>query len=269
VSEIGNTLREARIRKGLTIKDVENVTKIRTRYLEALEQDDFSVLPGPTFVTAFLRSYASYLKLDAESLVEEYKRQHEPRRSDDQIVLRAEPGNHSRPRGGGERTKRRTGRSHRGYILIGVLAVIVIVLLAWFSTNWRGQEAATISSESISSEGTTTSLASVSSTTTEPGSGNSTTTASVVLSGEDVTLVLAVTQDSCWLVVREDSKDGAELYAGTLSQGGQKTFDSSKRYWMRVGKPEVLAITVNGNAVALDAPAGAFLVTEAGIQPTQ
>ena len=57
--DIGNTLREARIRKGLTITDVENVTKIRAKYLEALEEDDFEVLPGPTFVKGFLRTYAT------------------------------------------------------------------------------------------------------------------------------------------------------------------------------------------------------------------
>ena len=59
MSEIGNSLREARIRQGLSIKDVEAATKIRGKYLEALEQDDFEVLPGPTYVKGFLRTYAS------------------------------------------------------------------------------------------------------------------------------------------------------------------------------------------------------------------
>ena len=67
VPEIGNTLREARIRKGLSIKDVEDATKIRSKYLEALEEDDFEVLPGPTFVKGFLRTYAVFLKLDADA----------------------------------------------------------------------------------------------------------------------------------------------------------------------------------------------------------
>jgi cytoskeletal protein RodZ len=270
VAEIGNMLREARIRKGLTIKDVESVTKIRSRYLEALEEDDFSVLPGPTFVAGFLRTYAGFLKLDADALVEEYKRNHEPRRAEEQSVLRVEPTTSSRSRRGpAERRKRKTRSIHRGYVFIGVLAVIVVILLAWFGTNWRGQEAATLSPESIPSNGSTTSLAQVSSTTTQPASERSTTTVSAVVSGQNVTLKLAVREGSCWLVIREDSKNGAELYAGTLSAGGQKTFDSSKRYWMRVGNPDALDITINGAVLTLDAAAGSFLVTEAGIQASQ
>ncbi len=73
MTEIGNSLREARIRRGLSIKDVEDRTKVRGKYLEALENDDFEVLPGPVYVKAFLRTYATFLKLDADALVAEYR----------------------------------------------------------------------------------------------------------------------------------------------------------------------------------------------------
>ena len=267
IADIGNTLREARIRKGLTIKDVEAVTRIRAKYLEALEQDDFSVLPGPTFVSAFLRNYANYLKIDGEALLDDYRRYHEPHR-DEPSVLRIEPSKHSRSRGMAERQKRKTRRLQRGYIVVGILAVIVIVVLAWWG-DWGGRGGASLDPESIPDQGSTTSLANVSSTTTEPGSQGSSTTVSVVVSGENITVVLKVNSGSCWLVVREDSGDGPELYAGTLSEGGQKTFDSSKRYWMNVGKPDVLSMTVNGAPVTLPTAAGAFIVTEAGIQANQ
>ena len=269
MAEIGNSLREARIRRGLSIKDVEAVTRVRSRYLEALEQDDFSVLPGPTFVTAFLRTYANFLKLNAEELVDEYKRHHEPRRVEAEPgTIRVEPTSHSKSRGAVERQKRKVRRYQRGSILVGILAIIVVALLAWLGTDWGRHDTATIGSESIPAQGASTSLAAVSSTTTAPNAGT-TTTASVVPNGQNVTLVLKVAKGSCWLVVREDSKDGAELYAGTLSQSGQKTFDSSKRYWMNVGKPDALAVTVNGRTVQLSATAGSFLVTEAGIQASQ
>jgi cytoskeleton protein RodZ len=264
MADIGNTLREARIRKGLTIKDVETVTKIRAKYLEALEQDDFSVLPGPTYVSGFLRNYANYLKIDGEALLEEYRRRHEPRR-DEASVLRVEPSKHSRSRGMAERQKRKTRRLQRGYIFVAILAIVVIIVLAWWG-DWGRGDAATVGVDSFRNESTTSSLANVSSTTTEAGSQASTTTSAAVVSGENITVVLQVTTGSCWLVVREDSKDGAELYAGTLSAGGQKTFDSSKRYYMNVGKPDALTLTVNGTSVALPTAAGAFIVTEAGVQ---
>jgi cytoskeleton protein RodZ len=76
---IGDTLREARMRQRLDIADVEAKTKIRAKYLRALENEEFGMLPGPTFVKTFLRSYAEVLGLDPHVLVEEYRRRYEPR----------------------------------------------------------------------------------------------------------------------------------------------------------------------------------------------
>jgi helix-turn-helix protein len=75
---IGDTLREARMRQGLDIADVETKTKIRAKYLRALENEEFSMLPGSTFVRTFLRTYAEQLGLDPHRLVEEYRALHEP-----------------------------------------------------------------------------------------------------------------------------------------------------------------------------------------------
>jgi cytoskeleton protein RodZ len=70
---IGETLREARMRQRLDIADVEDRTKIRAKYLRALENEEFGMLPGPTFVKTFLRTYAEMLGLDPHVLVEEYR----------------------------------------------------------------------------------------------------------------------------------------------------------------------------------------------------
>jgi helix-turn-helix protein len=72
MAEIGSTLRETRIRKKIDITTVEAATKIRTKYLRAIENEEWSVLPGPTYVKTFLRTYAQYLGLDAHLLVDEY-----------------------------------------------------------------------------------------------------------------------------------------------------------------------------------------------------
>jgi len=76
---IGETLREARMRRHLDIADVERQTKIRAKYLRALENEEFSMLPGPTFVKTFLRTYAELLGLDPHALVEQYRARHETR----------------------------------------------------------------------------------------------------------------------------------------------------------------------------------------------
>jgi helix-turn-helix protein len=75
--EIGDQLRETRLRNRIDITDVEAATKIRAKYLRALENEEWELLPGPTFVKTFLRTYADYLGLDARNLVEEYRARYE------------------------------------------------------------------------------------------------------------------------------------------------------------------------------------------------
>jgi cytoskeletal protein RodZ len=76
---IGERLREARMRQKIDIADVETATKIRAKYLRALENEEFGLLPGNTFVKTFLRTYAEYLGLDPQLLLEEYRAGYEPR----------------------------------------------------------------------------------------------------------------------------------------------------------------------------------------------
>ena len=75
--DIGQALREARTRKRVDMSQVESATKIRAKYLRALENEEWDALPGPTYVKTFLRTYAEYLGLDSRSLVEEYKLRYE------------------------------------------------------------------------------------------------------------------------------------------------------------------------------------------------
>jgi hypothetical protein len=72
VFEIGNSLREARERQGLGYPEVELATKIRAKYIRALEEEDFTSLPGDAYIRGFLRTYADYLGLDGEIYVDEY-----------------------------------------------------------------------------------------------------------------------------------------------------------------------------------------------------
>jgi hypothetical protein len=75
--DIGATLREARMRARIDVSEVEAQTKIRAKYLRALENEEWDLLPGPTYVKSFLRTYAEALDLDAKLLVDEYKLRHE------------------------------------------------------------------------------------------------------------------------------------------------------------------------------------------------
>src|SRR5690242_6954105 len=77
MADIGATLREARMRARIDIGEVESKTKIRAKYLRAIENEEWDLLPGPVYARSFLRTYGDFLGLDSRMLVEEYKRQYE------------------------------------------------------------------------------------------------------------------------------------------------------------------------------------------------
>jgi cytoskeleton protein RodZ len=77
MADIGSTLREARIRAQIDVTEVETRTKIRAKYLRAIENEEWERLPGPVYTKSFLRTYGDYLGLDSRMLVEEFKRRYE------------------------------------------------------------------------------------------------------------------------------------------------------------------------------------------------
>jgi cytoskeleton protein RodZ len=77
VTDIGSTLREARMRSQIDISEVELRTKIRAKYLRALENEEWDMLPGPVYIKSFLRTYGDYLGVDSRMLVDDYKRRFE------------------------------------------------------------------------------------------------------------------------------------------------------------------------------------------------
>jgi cytoskeleton protein RodZ len=78
--QIGPILEKRRLEKGLSLKEVEQATKIRTRYLEGLEREDPTVLPDPVYARGFLKTYANFLGLDGELLSRELRDRRSPRR---------------------------------------------------------------------------------------------------------------------------------------------------------------------------------------------
>jgi cytoskeleton protein RodZ len=124
--DIGETLRETRMRRRIDMSEVEASTKIRAKYLRALENEEWDLLPGPTFVKSFLRTYAEYLDLDPRLLVEEYRQRYERPAGQDMTPFRpARQG-----RGGQSRGGQRRGRKPRTPILpvLGVVVGIAVLL---------------------------------------------------------------------------------------------------------------------------------------------
>jgi Helix-turn-helix domain len=118
---IGITLRDARNRRKIDLSEVEAATKIRPRYLRALENEEWDALPGPTYARSFVRTYANFLGLDGDRLADDYRREAgEP--PPGERLPRAEPIAVSGSRTG------RTGIP-RGVLVAIVLLVLVAVVV--------------------------------------------------------------------------------------------------------------------------------------------
>lgn len=122
---VGKQLREARTRRKLSLAEVEAKTKIRSRYLQALEKEDWDQLPEDTYVRAFIRTYGRFLGLDGDRLAEEQRRSRGAARPGERLP-RVDP----RPRPVvRQRKRRRRGISPR-VVAAAVIALVVAALLA-------------------------------------------------------------------------------------------------------------------------------------------
>src|SRR5215210_8095997 len=120
--EIGATLREARMRARIDISEIEAETKIRAKYLRALENEEWGLLPGPAYVRSFLRTYAEALDLDAKLLLEEYKLRHE--RPSDHDLMPIAP-----PRRAASRRRQRPPRGVPRWLVVGVVIAALLAAL--------------------------------------------------------------------------------------------------------------------------------------------
>jgi len=120
MADIGATLREARMRAKIDINEVETRTKIRAKYLRAMENEEWDLLPGEVYVKSFLRTYGEYLGLDTRQLIDDFKRRYE-RPSDHELRPIAPLGM--------ERERQRRRPLVPPWALIGVVLVGVVVAL--------------------------------------------------------------------------------------------------------------------------------------------
>jgi transcriptional regulator with XRE-family HTH domain len=168
MAEIGATLREARMRAKIDINEVETRTKIRAKYLRAIENEEWSLLPGDVYVKSFLRTYADYLGLDSRQLIDDYKRRYE-RPTDHEMRQIAPLGRERDRRERGGRPPRaprapgppRGPREPRGplippWAVIGLVLVAIVVAL-YFVGNRKGASTTSSSTPTTAkSPGTTT-----------------------------------------------------------------------------------------------------------------
>ncbi len=251
--EIGSTLREARMRARIDISEIEAETKIRAKYLRALENEEWDLLPGPTYVKSFLKTYADALDLDAKRLVEEYKVRHE-RLSDVELQPIS-------PQAGRER--RRTGPVVPRGAIVAIIVVALVLALYVLGSGGRDDDAAP--------QGNTIA---VPSTATTPAGGGDDAGGDAADEAEEpatpaepepVRLQLAATGDVyvCLMAGDRTLVDGA-----TLSAGDETDVFRSNRFRLLLGNNNVtLRINGRGRPVAAsDNPIGLQITPRRGRQ---
>lgn len=248
--EIGATLREARMRARIDVSEIEAQTKIRSRYLRALENEEWDLLPGPTFIRSFLRTYAAALGLDGRALVEEYRRHYEqPGEADVQpIVPQTGRGGEPADPGGPP------GRASRGYMVTVALIVIVIVFLV-IGLLSRGSNKGSPSNHAASTSTTSTH------TTSARKHERARTRTTVAPSTASVSVQATETVWVCLVGEHEE-----KLIPGVDMEAGESSGPfHGKRFELTLGNNAV-SLTVNGKLVSVPSSSEAigYEITSAG-----
>ena len=212
--EIGNSLREARVRQGLEFPEIEQGTKIRGKYLRALEDEQFDVLPAQTYVKGFLRSYAEYLGLDGQLYVDEYNSRY----------VAGEEDQPARPRRSAPQASRGVQVQSRVLLLtlLGIVSVAALVIVAWKSGDAPRETPVGLGTRPQ-----------VPAKHVQPAASKL------------VRLHVTAVKGPCWLQVHRGSATGRILYQGTLEQGQDQVF-TGKRLWITLDRPENLTTVLNG-----------------------
>jgi cytoskeletal protein RodZ len=236
--EIGSSLREARLRQGLDFPEIEQATKIRAKYLEALEEEHFDLLPAQTYVKGFLRGYADYLGLDPQLYVDEFTSRYVIGDEDSMMRPRRSPP---------PRTTHRVQSRAVVLALVGIALVATLVIVAWKAGN--------ANKPAIVGLGTTT---------TTRGSTPASTAHSKRRAGV-ARLEVTATGNPTTLQVHRGSINGPLIFQGTLDHGRRMVF-VGRRLWLDVAQPDVLAAKLNGRVVQLPSGVKTLVVTARGVR---
>jgi cytoskeleton protein RodZ len=246
VFEIGNSLREARLRQGLEIPRIEAETKIRGKYLRALEEEQFEVLPGDTYVKGFLRTYADYLGLDGQLYLDEYNSR----------FAAAEEV----PFAQSTTPKKRRRRMESNLVVVALAAIVAVTVLVVVGLSGLGSSSGDETPPPATTPAPTT-------TATDPGA---TTTAAQEAADEPAArarLVLTAARGDSYVQVRAGGVNGKLLWEGTLEQGQTQRFTRYARLWLDLDDPQNLNAKVNNRRLQ-DFPTqpAVVLVTAKGVR---
>ncbi|HVL99894.1 MAG TPA: RodZ domain-containing protein [Egibacteraceae bacterium] len=226
---IGETLRAARRRHGRTLADAAAETRVRESYLAALEEEEFAALGGGVYVKGFLRSYAKFLSLDPEPLLEAYRAEYE--RDEDTAPVREPVGPMLPP-------ERRSGPA----VIVVAAGALLLVLAGLGMFLGRGGDPDTVG-ERGPAPAETPEAASPTPPTTTTAPSPPATVDPTDPEVEGIEVVVAVTGEVSWMRVEVD---GDTVLEGVQSSGFRRTFTGQDLVRLRIGDASAVAVEANG-----------------------
>jgi len=237
LGDLGNNFKQRRESLGLTLREVEESTKIRKKYLQALENENFDVIPGRTYTKGFLKNYALFLGLDAKEIIEKFEAEF--------VYPQDEDINTPLPHG--------TGRQGRKTFLGVALILVLAITLAAVGITYIGSHPEEIipEQESVSTDAGNGEEQAESQPPSEQhpeqgpeGENSRTETQSPeVPSFSGVNLRVDIVDETCWV---KAAVDGREVFRGTLRKGEFKVFEGNSQVVITLGNAGVAKLTFNG-----------------------
>lgn len=250
VLEVGNSLQEARRRRGIALADAESATMIRGRYLEALEHERFEQLPAGPYARSFLREYAEFLGLDGDILAAEYD-------------LRFAP---TEPPPEPPSTRRELADLFADLPIVTPLLGLAVIALVGFGVWELGRSrAGTVSTPPAPSQVLVRTPTNGHAHQAAPAATN----APAARRHIHQSLTLIAARGACWLSVHLASASGKTLYEGTLQPGQSVRFGLRSPLWIRIGAPWNVDLAIGSRSLNASLPSltGNVLVSGAGVHP--
>jgi len=245
VGQIGEELRRARELKGLSLRDVEEATKIRMKYLIALEADDFEALPGRVYVIGFLRTYARFLGINDENLVNQVKSLTPVEVHDEELVEKPKP----------------VKKKKKGLIFTVFGALIFLVALAFvfsYLTNPTQDQTGKNDVPQVQTPETQQPEKNEPETQ-ENNDYNNIPDQENEPKISGVSVIVNVKEASCWLDV---NIDGADYFTGTLNAGENRTFIGQHSIDIVYGNAGAVEVIYNGKTMEPLGSSGQRVVKE-------
>lgn len=235
----GEILRTERERKGLSIKDVEQATSIRSLYLNAIEEGNYSIVPGEVYLKGFIRNYATFLGLNSQEVMELYR---QTQIAPSPVIEEAAP-RPAAPQPSSQKVSQKVREHRKASSPFKWIAIIAILFIAGAAGYWWYTQSSAQPPTPINNAKPAPVAPAQPSQPSQPSPGQQQPAAPINPVQAKPVVISAKYTDECWTQV---FADGKEVYEGIPKIGATFTWEAQQNVTLRLGNANGVDITYNG-----------------------